>query len=148
MTRVQTDIIQVAEAALAAQQSEMAAALQRQLQSVTAAASAGNGHMDATFSLDVRFRLVFIRCHFSGTQVRAPMNISLDASAGADHDVLLFTFKRAGPGRDVNFRIGAEEAHDPSPWTFQAGDAIRVQWTNPDPGNIFWGLQVGLAMAS
>jgi hypothetical protein len=145
---MRSDIIEVAEAALAAQQSEMAATLQRQLQSVTAATSTGTGNIDATFSLDVRFRLVFVRCHFTGTQVRAPLTISLDAAAGASYDVTLFTIRRAGPGRDVNFRIAAEESLDPSAWTFQAGDALRVQWANPDAGNIAWGLQVGLAMAS
>jgi hypothetical protein len=148
MTRIRSDVIEVAEAALAAQQSEMAASLQRQLQAVTAATSTGSGDINAAFSLDVRFRLVFVRCHFVGTLMRAPLSIVLDAAQGSTHDATLFVLKRAGPGRDVNFRIGADENEDPSAWTFQTGDAVRVQWTNPDPGNIAWGLQVGLAMAN
>lgn len=48
----------------------------------------------------------------------------------------------------MNLRIPAEESVDPSPWTFQVGDTVRVRWTNPDSGNITWGLEVGLALAS
>jgi len=76
------------------------------------------------------------------------MTITLDATVGASYDATLFTVTRAGVSRDVNLRIPAEESADPSPWTFQPGDAVRIQWTNPDPGNITWGLQVGLAIAS
>jgi len=55
---------------------------------------------------------------------------------------------QAGTGQDVNFRISADEISEPSPWTFQPGDAVRIQWTNPDNGNMSWGLEVGLALAS
>jgi hypothetical protein len=45
-------------------------------------------------------------------------------------------------------RLGGEEAFDPSAWTFQAGDKVWIKWTNPDSGNMTWGLEVGLALAS
>jgi len=142
------EVLRVAEAALLEQNVEIAAAVRRQMQAVTAQASTGSGNMDAAFSLDVRFRLVFVRCHYSGSGMTSPMAISLDSAAGPDYDATLFTIRRAGLNRDVSLRIPAEESAEPSPWTFQPGDAVRIQWTNPNPGSITWGLQVGLAIAA
>ena len=148
MSRTQSDVIETAEAALAEQAAEMAAIVARQLAAVASACSGGTGDINAVFSLDVRFRLVFVRCHFAGTSGAAPLVISLDSTNGSAYDTRLFTITRAGIDRDVNLRISAEESTDPSPWTFQAGDAVRVEWTNPDSGNITWGLEVGLVIAS
>lgn len=141
-------IIGAAEAVLAEQNTELNATRARQLLAVAAKSATGSGHIDSVFSLNVRFRLVFVRCHFSGTSGLLPMALSLDSTRGSAYDTTLFTLSKAGVGRDVNLRIGAEEGLDPSSWTFQPGDAMRVQWTNPSPGNITWGLEVGLAMAS
>jgi len=148
MPRNADTIVGAAEAVLAEQNTELQARRARQMLAVGARAATGGGDIDAAFSLDVRFRLVFLRCHFSGTAGTAALVISLDSSRGGAYDTKLFTIARAGVGRDVNFRITADESRDPSPWTFQAGDTVRVQWTNPDSGNITWGLEVGLAMAS
>jgi len=148
MTQSISNILQVADAVLAQQSEEITQTQIRQRSAVTAQSSTGTGNIDATFKLDVRFRLSFVRCHFSGTSGLAPMAISLDAAAGPSYDALLFTLIRAGVLRDVHLRVPAEESTDPSPWTFQVGDRVRVQWTNPDPANITWGLQVGLAIAS
>jgi hypothetical protein len=148
MTQSITNILRTADAALARQSEEISQIQTRQRTAVTAQSSSGTGNIDATFKLDVRFRLAFVRCHFVGTSGLAPMTISLDAVVGVSYDATLFTVIRAGVSRDVNLRIPAEESTDPSPWTFQPGDALRIQWTNPDPGNITWGLQVGLAIAS
>lgn len=144
----ETSIIGAAEAVLAEQNTEMNATRARQLLAVGTKAATGNGHMDAVFSLNVRFRLVFVRCHFTGTAGLTPLTLSLDSGKGSAYDVTLFTVSKAGVGKDVHLRIGAEESLDPSSWTFQAGDAVRVQWTNPSVGNITWGLEVGVAMAS
>lgn len=144
----ETTIVGAAEAALAEQNSELHATRARQLLAVAAKADTGSGNLDVVASLDVRFRLVYVRCHFSGAAGLAPMTISLDSGRGGEYDSNLFTISKAGVGRDVNFRIGHEENADPSAWTIQPGDAVRVQWTNPSPGNISWGLEVGLAMAS
>ncbi len=141
-------IVGAAEAVLAEQNSELNATRARQLLAVGAKAATGTGHIDATFSLDVRFRLVFVRCHFTGATGLMPLALSLDSNRGSAHDAVLFTVTKAGVGRDVNLRIGSEESLDPSSWTFQPGDAVRVQWTNPSVGSVTWGLEVGLAMAS
>lgn len=148
MTRTLSDILLTADAALARQSVEIAATQVRQQRAVTAKTSTGGADIDATFSLDVRFRLVFIRCHFAGGSGTAPLTISLDSAQGSAHDTLLFTIIKAGTGRDVHLRIPADESRDPSPWTFQTGDSIRIQWTNADWGNTTWGLEVGLAIAS
>lgn len=145
------DVIQLlaaTEAALTHQTVELAEVRSRQLVSVAAKAASGTGHIDAVFALGVRFRLVFVRCHFAGPAGSAPMLLSLDAALGEAYDARLFVVTRAGTNYDVNLRIPAEESQDPSPWTFQVGDQVRIQWTNPDSGNITWGLQVGLAIAS
>lgn len=147
MSREST-IIGTAEAVLAEQNTELNATRARQLLAVAARAATGTGNIDATFALEVRFRLVFVRCHFTGAPGQVPMIISLDSVRGGAYDSHLFTISKAGVGRDVNFRVGNDETADPSAWTLQPGDAIRVQWTNPSPGNITWGLEVGLAMAS
>lgn len=148
MARSVQGILQVAEAALAEQNAELVAAMQCEQQAVTAQAATGSANIDAAFQLDVRFRLVFVRCHFTGTGPAGPMTISLDSALGAAYDARLFTILRAGPGRDVHLRIPADQSIDPSPWTFQAGDAVRIAWTNPSPGVIGWGLEVGLAIAA
>lgn len=148
MTQSITDIFRTADRVLAEQSDEIAQTQTRQRTAVTAQSSTGSGNIDTTFKLDVRFRLAFVRCHFAGSAGTSPMSVSLDATAGSDYNAMLFTLTRAGTGRDVNLRIPAEESTDPSPWTFQAGDAVRIQWTSPDPANITWGLQVGLAIAS
>ena len=148
MARSTTDIVKAAEAALIEQNAEVAIVAARQLQTITAKSSTGNTDIDATFSLSLRYRLVFVRCHFAGAAGEASFLVSVDSTSGAAYDADLFTITRAGTGRDVNLRIPAEESVDPSPWTFQAGDTVRVRWTNPDSGNITWGLEVGLALAS
>ena len=145
------DVIQLltaTEAALTQQTVELAEARSRQLVSVISKAATGTGTIDALFSLGVRYRLVVVRCHFAGASGSAAMVLSLDSVLGAAYDARLFVVTRAGTDYDINLRIPAEESQDPSPWTFQVGDQLRVQWTNPDVGNITWGLQVGLAIAS
>lgn len=141
-------LLTVTDAALTQQTAELAEVRARQLIAVTTRSATASANMDSLFGLGVRYRLVFVRCHFVGTAGGAPMTLSLDAVAGAAYDARLFVITRAGVNYDVNLRIPSEESQDPSPWTFQAGDQLRVQWTSPDPGNIAWGLQVGLAVAS
>ncbi len=148
MTQSITDILRIADRVLAEQSNEISQTQTRQRTAVTVQSSTGTENINAIFKLDIRFRLAFVRCHFIGTSATAPMTIALDALAGVSYDATLFTITRAGVARDINLRIPAEESTDPSPWTFQAGDAGRIQWTNPDPTNITWGLQVGLAIAS
>ena len=108
----------------------------------------GSANIDEVFSLDGRFRLVFVRCHFAGGSGSAALSISLDSVEGAAYDTRLFTMTQAGVDHDVQLRIAADELAEPSAWVFQPADAIRVQWANPDSGQMTWGLEVGLVLAS
>ena len=141
-------ILDAARTAFAAQSAELAAARARQLLVIETQRSSGSGDINETFALDCRFRLVFVRCHFAGGEGTSEMAISVDSGVAPDYDTRLFTMTQAGTGQDVNFRISADEVNEPSPWTFQPGDAVRIQWTNPDSGNMSWGLEVGLVLAS
>ncbi len=148
MSRFQQSIVDSVQQALVVQDEQAEALRVRQMQVVLTKTATGSGDMDALFSLERRFRLVFIRCHFVGGTGLAPLTLALDSNAGAAYDAVLFTLVRAGTNRDVNFRISVEENADPSPWTFQPGSQLRLRWTNPDSGNMTWGLSVGLANAS
>jgi len=141
-------ILETAQAGLTQQTLELSEARARQLLAVTAKAATGSGNIDATFSLDRRFRLVFVRCHFAGGTGTAAFTISVDSTRGSAYDAKLFTITQAGVNKDVNLRIGGNDAVDPSAWTFQPGDKVWIKWTNPDSGNMTWGLEVGLALAS
>ena len=141
-------ILETAQNGFAAQETELSARRAEQVRSVTTRTATGAGDIDETFSLDTRFRLVFVRGHFAGSAGTAPLSISIDSAKGAAYAAGLFTITQAGTNRDVNLRIGDGDNVEPSAWTFQAGDKLRIQWTNPDSGNITWGLEVGLVMAS
>ncbi len=120
----------------------------RQLRAVVTKSASGSTDIGHTFWLDNKFRLVFVRCHFVGTSGAAALAISLDSVTGSAFDAKLFTVSQAGIGADVFLRIGADDTREPSAWTFQSGDRIRIDWTSPDLGNINWGLEVGLVLAS
>ena len=126
---------------------ELAVAAQAEAVRVVSQTAGGTSDIDQTFSLQRWFRLVFVRCHFSGGAGVSELDISVDSNAGSAYDVRLFTVRVAGANREVNFRLTDAETRLPSPWSLQPGDAVRVQWTNPDPGNMTWGLEVGLAPA-
>jgi len=142
------DMLRAAEVGLAVQEAELAEERARLMLAVVTRRASGSGDMNETFALDRKFRLVFIRCHFSGGSGTAPLTISVDSAAGAEYAARLFTMARAGPGKDVHLRIDRGVGGEPSAWTFQSGDGLRMQWTSPDGGNVTWGLEVGLALAS
>lgn len=148
MADTTSQALETALRGLAAQNAELAAARARQLLVVNTQRRSSSSDIDEAFSLDCRYRLVFVRCHFAGGAGMSAMTISVGSGAGAAYDTRLFTITQAGAGHDVNFRIGSDELFEPSPWTFQAGDAIQIQWANPDSGSMAWGLEVGLALAS
>ena len=136
------------ESGLAVQEAELAEVRQRQILAVVAKRATGSGDVDHTFSLDRRFRLVFVRCHFNGGTGTAAFDILVDSGGGSVYNSRLFRITQAGTDNDVHLRIGEGDTGEPSAWTFQAGDAVRIQWINPDSGNMTWGLEVGLALAS
>lgn len=97
------------------------------------------------------FALVFLRAHFSDNASAAtvktadlavymhgsPHNVDL----GGPWNAKLYVISGVGLGADANFRVPANEmAH----WVIDDGFALRVTWTNPDPGKILWGLEAGL----
>ncbi len=143
-----TQLLAVTERALTQQTVELAEVRARQLRSVAVRSATGNGNISSTFSLDRRFRLVFVRCHFVSGAGTAAFSISVDSALGSAYDAKLFTVTQAGTGKDLHLRIGGGDAEEPSAWTFQAGDKVWVQWTNPASGTMTWGLEVGLALAS
>ena len=138
-------IMETAVNALAAQEQELALQRARQSLLIVCRTATDDGDIDHTFRLSRAFRVVFVRCHFAGGAGRNPLSMSIDSVAGSAFDVNLFTILRAGVGRDVNFRVTADESAEPSAWTLQAGDALRLQWINPAPGVTNWGVEVGLA---
>ncbi len=144
-------LLGAAQNAFNSSEAEVAAAVERQLRAVHSQTATGTGDINNTFSLGsldlMKFRLVFVRCHFAGGFGTADMRISVDHSAGAAYDTLLATITAVGLGNDVNYRIDNDVNTDPSPWTFQIGDALRIEWTNPMSGTMTWGLEVGLAPA-
>jgi hypothetical protein len=144
----QTRIDQAVEAALVLQESELAEVRQRQVLAVVSRTATGSGDINHAFGLGCKFRLVYVRCHFVGTPGTAPLHLSLDSATGSAYDARLFTITQAGVDHDVHLRIGRGDTGEPSAWTFQADDSLRVQWTNPDNGNITWGLEMGLTIAS
>lgn len=94
---------------------------------------------------DKAFVLSFCRIHFSGSgSGTADLAINIDNSRGRHYDMLLHTVKAVGKGADVNFRVPLDEIKD---WILQPGDLIVLTWTNPDSGNILWGVEVGLVDA-
>lgn len=143
-----SDLITVVDAELAVQQIELAETRNRQLLTVFSKTATGTGDIDNVFWLDRKFRLVFVRCHFVGGTGTAPLSLFVDSASGSAYDAQLFTISAAGVSQDVHLRIGGGDTDDPSAWTFQAGDDVRVKWTNPNSGTMTWGLEVGLSLAS
>ena len=76
MARELTKILETAQAGLTQQSLELSEVRARQRLSVTTKAATGSGNIDATFSLDLRYRLVFVRCHFAGGTGAAAFTIS------------------------------------------------------------------------
>jgi len=103
----------------------------------------------ARFRLDVPlYSLVCIRGHWSAGTGQADMSLKLDhRNTNGLYDSVLWTFADMGTdtNADLQFRIAAEELYA---WTFYRGDVLCFEWTNPDDGVMFWGLDVGLVDAS
>lgn len=138
---------EIVEAARQREEAEFARAAQTEANRVIAKTATGTGDIDHGFSLQRCFRLVFVRCHFGGAMGTNIMQIGVDSVHGSAYDTWLTRIMSAGTGADVNFKVPSEELHLPSPWAFQPGDAIHITWTNPNPGSMTWGLEVGLAPA-
>lgn len=140
-------LIRSAEWMLAAQDAEHRARAARERAAVYVRHASGTGHMAEKLGLETDYRLVFVRCHFAGSAGTAPLVISVSSRLGADHDVVVRSLT-AGMGADVFEGSFAARHDDPSPWAFAPGDELVFSWTNPVPGGIKWGLEVGLALSA
>jgi hypothetical protein len=107
--------------------------------------ASGSGNMQVSLRPGGRFVVVFVRCHFrrttgSGTDV-ATFTMDLDSDLGPDFDVRLLTQSSAGVSADVHARFDVDTLDC---WTFGDSDSLTFNWTNPDAGEINWGLTVGI----
>ncbi len=64
-------ILQTAQDALDRQESELQALRARQILSVVVVVATGSGDLGELFQLDAPFRLIFLRCHYTGMIVIA-----------------------------------------------------------------------------
>lgn len=99
----------------------------------------------ARFTFPHPFVMVFVRAHFGDANGTADMKLKVDSKFGQFFDTTLWTFRDVGRtaadgDADRNFRIPADELMH---WVFGPDDALVFEWTNPDSGNIHWGLEVG-----
>jgi hypothetical protein len=105
----------------------------------------GSGNMQVSLRPGGRFAVVFVRCHFrrlSGTGTdTASFTMDLDSDLGTAFDVQLLAGLTAGVGTDINRRFTIETLDN---WIFADRDALTFNWTNPDPGEVEWGLTIGI----
>ncbi len=102
----------------------------------------------ARFSLPgtERYNLAVIRGTFTGGSGTADCVIKLDNSKLSGlFDHTLFTIKGVGSTKPLHFRVSDDELDR---WEFGGDDVIVLEWTNPDPGNMVWAVEVGLIDAA
>ncbi len=112
--------------------------------------AAGTGDLDFTTENDTlsSFRPSAIRIHFIGGAGTGSVVVSLVSVHGEEYNVTLFTVAGRGTGADLNLVWQDKELQLPSGWLMAAGDKIRIQWTNPDPGNMQYGLRFESLLSS
>ncbi len=107
--------------------------------------NAGNGNIAHEFSIACRFRLVFTRCHFSAGAGTNAFVIKVKSRLSADWDTQITSIAARGTGADVWYTVPGTDLQEPSPYTFDYGDSIRCEWTNPAAGVMKWAIEMGLA---
>ena len=147
MSKQMSSVLEVAQAGLLAQEAELARAKERKTLAVFTQNADGSNDISELFGLDKKFRLIFVRCHFSGVLGTATMYLKLDSRLGSRYDLALAGISSVGLGNDVNFSLGYYKSSvEPLILAFQEGDRILVEWSNPNPGVTQWGLEVGMAL--
>lgn len=93
--------------------------------------------------------LSWMRIHFGGTGsgTTAPVYIKVDSRLGPYHDTVLNVQKGQATAADADIFLRIER-DEYEKWTFQDGDVIVVEWTNPDADNLTWGIEAGMAYAT
>ena len=103
----------------------------------------------ARFWLDAdRYALCWLRARFTGGTGSATLTLKLDHRDDIEvYDFTLRDWETMGTSGDawLYSRITADELFH---WTFQRGDIIVFEWTNPDPAVMRWALEVGLCDAT
>ena len=112
----------------------------------------GDDNVPGTFRHpdNVPWVLVSIQLHFRDLSGSA--TLTADCSIYRDRrseqtawNGLLWKMLAVGIGAEGNLVIPPDELYL---WTFDADEAVTLTWTNPDSGNIGWGVEVGVAPAS
>ena len=142
------DIQTTAQAGFDLQNNELARAIDRSRLVVYSQTANGSANIAETFNLDRRFRLVFVRCHFTFGIGLANLTVSIDSASGSRYDAVLAKIIAVGTGTDALLNIPGEENAEPSPWTIKTKDKIRINWTNPASGTMSWALEVGMALVA
>ena len=111
----------------------------------------GHGNLDLTCEPPFagRWCPAHIRIHFrditgsTGANDAATLVAYLDSDAGVAWDVQVIEPVSAGLNQDVFLRWKTQE--EIAGYTFDSADRLRFAWTNPDAGNLGWGLEIGFA---
>ncbi len=143
-----SEILQTAQQGFAAQAAELAAIQQRLLSHVITKSATGSTDISQSMGLDRQFRLIYVRCHFTAGVGSAQLTVSVDSAKATAYHCQLIKILQAGTGKDVFRHVSQTNLEDPSPWTIDTGDAVKIAWINPDPGLMTWGLECGFALAS
>lgn len=141
-------VVAAAQAGFRELDAELAQRESRHVRRVHTRSASGTGNIEENIELDRAYRLVYVRGHFDQGSGGADLVMGIRSRMGSEWDVEIARFSGRGPGADVWFLVPGQENIEPSPWTMQAGDTIRCLWTNPSPGTMKWGLEIGLAMAT
>jgi hypothetical protein len=103
----------------------------------------GVGNIDQDFGLPVKFRLVFMRGHFTGGTGDATLTIRQTSRKNNLYNVVIAELEDVGTttNSDVHYRV-----HDwvRDSFVFEGGDFVHIGWTNPDSGDMSYGIEVGL----
>ena len=143
-----SEIHQTAQQGFAALAAELATIQQRQLDHVVTQSATGTGNISQSLGLDRQFRLIYVRCHFTAGSGNSPLTVSVDSVKATAYDCELIKVLQAGTGKDVFKHVNETNLEDPSPWTIDTGDSVKIAWINPAPGLMIWGLECGFALAS
>ncbi len=95
-----------------------------------------------SFTFDTPFVLVAIRAWATGGTGNFDLTIyqKIAAERSGVFDKTIETMRNFGiANRFFYWRIQVSDEHH---WVFDAGDSIVPNWTNPDPGNMTWALEV------
>lgn len=107
--------------------------------------STGSGNISEVISSNgTPFIPVFVRCHFTGVAGLANLTVSVDSGMGSVHDTTLYTDQSVGVDADCHLKFTDNETSWPSPFSLSANDKLKVEWGNPNSGNITWGLAIGI----